>query len=394
MKDVEKARELLNANITHVSYVDKGANQKKFFLTKSESQDAAAPVFEKQVKLITKADDEQMLVYGIVYAPDEIDAHGDFMTAAEIEKAAHQFLKDARNVDTQHDFESGAGEVVESYVTPTDIQIGTELIKQGTWVLVTKATEEVWESIQKGEITGYSMAGTAETREVEKQADSAAEETFTAGIVKQIRDFFAVKKGEIKDKFYDEKKKRDFRAAFYLFDDVFFSELWSGEPDVQRIKDAAVDFAELLQDIANSPDILKAIGPFEKEEVIRMKKEELQALIKAELEPLHAKLDAVEKAQIEGGEEVGADGAGVPDVADVEKGANEPGGEDTTQTELIEALKAAMQSELAPLTARLEAVEKARGISNQVDTDIVHKAEDVDPDNIFKSLFTLPGTGK
>ncbi|WP_394810683.1 XkdF-like putative serine protease domain-containing protein, partial [Bacteroides uniformis] len=30
--------------------------------------------------------DEQKLVNGIVYEPDTVDAHGDVMTAAEIEK--------------------------------------------------------------------------------------------------------------------------------------------------------------------------------------------------------------------------------------------------------------------------------------------------------------------
>ena len=35
--------------------------------------------------------DEQKLVYGIVYEPDVPDAHGDYMTAEEIEKAAHGF---------------------------------------------------------------------------------------------------------------------------------------------------------------------------------------------------------------------------------------------------------------------------------------------------------------
>lgn len=79
------SRELLNAKITHVSYVDKAANQKQFFFMKSEKQ----PDFQKQIKVLTKADDEKKLVYGIVYEPDTPDAHGDFMTAAEIEKAAH-----------------------------------------------------------------------------------------------------------------------------------------------------------------------------------------------------------------------------------------------------------------------------------------------------------------
>ncbi|MEH6967894.1 XkdF-like putative serine protease domain-containing protein [Bacillus velezensis] len=163
-------RELRNAVISFVSYVDKAANQTEFFFTKSAG---GLPSFEKKVQVFTKSEsDEQKLVYGIVYEPDVPDAHGDYMTAEEIEKAAHGFLADARNIDTNHNFEGGAGEVVESYVAPDDFEIGNAVIRKGSWVLVTKASDEVWDQIKAGIITGYSMAGTADVYEepAEKQA--------------------------------------------------------------------------------------------------------------------------------------------------------------------------------------------------------------------------------
>lgn len=163
-------RELRNAVISFVSYVDKAANQTEFFFTKSAG---GLPSFEKKVQVFTKSEpDEQKLVYGIVYEPDVPDAHGDYMTAEEIEKAAHGFLADARNIDTNHNFEGGTGEVVESYVAPDDFEIGNAVIRKGSWVLVTKASDEVWDQIKAGVITGYSMAGTADVYEEpeEKQA--------------------------------------------------------------------------------------------------------------------------------------------------------------------------------------------------------------------------------
>lgn len=371
MTNAQKARELLNANITHVSYVDKGANQKKFFLTKSEE----VPTFEKQVKILTKSDDAQKLVYGVVYEPDVEDAHGDFMKAEEIEKAAHQFLKDARNIDTQHDFESGAGEVVESYVAPADIEIGSETITKGSWVLVTKATDEIWDSIQKGDITGYSMAGVAETVEVEKEDEEK-------NLFKMLKEFFT--KGEVKDKFYEGKKKREFMDAYWIFEDIFFDEIWSGTPDVARIKETALDFAELLQDIANSPDVMKALGEIKKEEVIKMKmsKEDLQAILKAELEPLTAKIDALEKAQ----EEV--QGEETPEAgADVQKA--EGAGETPSEKEdLMKSFKEALGEAIQPLSDRLEAVEKSRGISKQL-KDEQEQEEEQGEESVFKSLFRL-----
>ncbi|MFE8095745.1 XkdF-like putative serine protease domain-containing protein, partial [Bacillus toyonensis] len=128
-------RKLKNVDVSFVSIVDKAANKKKFFLTKSEQE----PTFEKEVRIIKGEDEEQKLVYGIVYSPGSAgdprthDAHGDFMTAEEIEKSAHNFIAKYRNIDTQHDFNAGAGEVVESYVAPVDMDINGETITKGTW---------------------------------------------------------------------------------------------------------------------------------------------------------------------------------------------------------------------------------------------------------------------
>lgn len=158
-------RKLENVKVTHVSYVDKAANKKSFFLTKAEGK----PTFETAVKLVTKADDPQKLVYGVVYEPETEDAHGDYMDAETIEKAAHSFMEDYQQIDKQHDFTTSAGKVVESYVAPVEMTINDTTITKGTWVLVTKATDEMWEDIQKGEFTGYSLAGTAEVEEIKNR---------------------------------------------------------------------------------------------------------------------------------------------------------------------------------------------------------------------------------
>ncbi|MBZ5213232.1 phage portal protein [Bacillus paralicheniformis] len=190
-------RELKNAKINFVSYVDKAANKKKFFMTKSSEP----PTFEKEVKLIAKAEDEKKLVYGVVYEPDIQDAHGDFMSADEIQKAAHGFLKNARKIDKDHNFQGGVGEVVESYVTPADFEVNGETIVKGSWVLVTKAGDEIWEQIKKGSITGYSMAGTAETVEHPPRAGSKTDET--GSFFQLFKQFFA---GD-KQKTGEEEKK-------------------------------------------------------------------------------------------------------------------------------------------------------------------------------------------
>lgn len=150
--------ELKDVTITHVSYVKRGANKKTFLLAKSE---AGEPDVEFDVKVLMKDDAEKKLLYGVVYEPGAVDAHGDTMNAEEIEKMAHEFMAHYRAIDKEHNLIAGAGSVVESYIVPTDSIIGNTTVKAGSWMLVTKASQEIWDDYLNGEITGYSMYGVA-----------------------------------------------------------------------------------------------------------------------------------------------------------------------------------------------------------------------------------------
>ncbi|PAE61533.1 phage portal protein [Bacillus subtilis] len=306
-------RELVNAKITHVSYVDKAANQKQFFFMKSEKQ----PDFQKEVKVIAKEADEQKLVYGIVYEPDTVDAHGDFMTAAEIEKAAHGFLKDAREIDKQHDFQGGVGVVVESYVAPADFEMNGETIKKGSWVLVTKASEEVWEQIKKGEITGYSMAGTAETIEKQEEKPISQEKTDEKGLFNLLKNFFV---GKQQQSFEESitKAGRKFSAS-----------------NLQEIKNAHTALGNLLSQVETE------------EEEKEMTSEEVTKSIQAALEPIEKRLADLEKEED-------------PKKKDKEKAEEEVEKEG-------EMLKKAISEAVQPLVDRIEAIEKSRGTSKQTE---------------------------
>lgn len=281
-------RELRNAKITHVSYVDKAANKKRFLLTKSEDGNEQ-PTFEKEIKAIAKTDsEEQRLVYGIVYEPDELDAHGDFMTSEEIEKAAHQFLKDARNVDKQHNFQKGYGEVVESYIAPQNFQVGEETVKKGSWVLVTKASEEIWNDIKNGKITGYSMAGTAEVVEKSsKMSDNNHEDMnlfkqFVKAIshlLKQDQKQIEKDEEEIDMKAEDIKKMLD-EALKPLSDKIEALEVKKEEDQVEK-KDENKD--EKVEKSA--------------EEIAQEQAELFKSAIEKALKPLEDRLEKIEKAR-------------------------------------------------------------------------------------------------
>lgn len=297
-------RELINAKITHVSYVDKAANQKQFFFMKSEKEND----FQKEIKVIAKADDAQRLVYGIVYEPNVADAHGDYMTQEEIEKAAHGFLKDAREIDKQHDFQGGVGEVVESYIAPSDFEMGGEVIKKGSWVLVTKASDEIWEQIQKGEITGYSMAGTADIGKHEREPASDEK-----GLFSLLKNFFLK----------NEKPAEEVKKAGRKFSAANLNELKSAR--------AAID--NLLSQAE------------EKKEEEDVNKEDLQKMLDETIAPVVKRLDDLEKGE----------GEDQPDPQ-----------ENQTDEAVAKEMAAAVEKAMAPVIERVEALEKARPQGNGV----------------------------
>lgn len=351
-------RELVNAKVTHVSYVDKGANRKQFFMLKSEEK----PTFQREVSIfINKNEEEKRLVYGVVYEPDVVDSQGEYMTAEEIEKAAHGFLKDARNIDHQHDFNSGVGEVVESYIAPIDFEIGDELIKKGAWVLVTKASPEIWEAIKKGEITGYSMAGTAEVIEKQDGEEEKKPDELSAsmsekaddeikGFFNLLKNFFT--KGEVRTQYEQNQKNRNLWAAWDGLENAFYSSVYDNVTpeiaDFERLQEAVDDFSEIIQEIRNSGDIEKAlknkpssIGKGGEE----MKKEEIEKLLDEKLSPITERLENIEKEE----------GIKKEDEGD----------------EILKQFGELLDQKLTPIEQRLEVVEKARGVSKQVDPDEV-----------------------
>lgn len=101
----------------------------------------------------------KQLVFGEVYVPNEKDTDGNWMTADTIEKMAHAFLHEARmqQIDRNHTGARDKGEVVESFIA----RKGDPDFTEGAWVVGVHVTDnDVWEQIEKGELTGFSIEGT------------------------------------------------------------------------------------------------------------------------------------------------------------------------------------------------------------------------------------------
>ncbi|MCM2674086.1 XkdF-like putative serine protease domain-containing protein [Alkalicoccobacillus plakortidis] len=347
------ARELTNAQITHVSLVNKGANGKKFAIMKSDKQ----PDFNKEVKIV-KSNEEQQLVTGVVYEPDVLDAHEDYMTATEIEKAAHQFLSDYRNIDKQHDFASSVGEVVESWIAKTDMKLGDDDITAGTWVMTVKVSDaDSLESIKNGDVTGFSMVGLAETIEKSEDASSTIDKT-EKGLMQVIKNFFLgepIQKGIVRENYKRNQKSRNLWAAWDALDSEYYDSRWENRTadvtDFARLKEAATDFLELVSEIETQADVQKALNEKPNKEEDDLKPEDITAAVEKAVKPLNDRIDAFEKQQ-------------------EQEGPNEPeGGDDNPNEELADTVMKAVEKAIEPVSERLTKLEKARGISKQDDTD-------------------------
>lgn len=120
-----------------------------------------------EVKIV-KADKHQQLVTAIVYEPDVVDSHNNFMKADQILNMAQRFGMGLQTGDVGIDFmhagDNGSGLVTQSFIAPVDFKLGTQTIKKGAWVMEVKVLDkDVWEAILAGDITGFSMAGHGET---------------------------------------------------------------------------------------------------------------------------------------------------------------------------------------------------------------------------------------
>ena len=115
---------------------------------------------------VLKVDKSQRLVLGPVLIPEKIDLQGEIISAHEIEKTAHGFLKaaltgKARPGEMHTEFDKKL-DVVESYIMPCDGMINNQMVKKGTWMLCVHVNDDAaWAKVLKGHYKGFSVGGFA-----------------------------------------------------------------------------------------------------------------------------------------------------------------------------------------------------------------------------------------
>lgn len=136
---------------------------------------------------VLKDAEPQRYCLGLAYQADRDpriakgqDGGRDFLTAAELEKSAWEFLANGPRVglfhldgtETDPDGEATAT-VVESYIyrpdQPWDLGDGL-IVRKGDWLLGAVLSPKAWEMQQRGLITGWSPQGIARRRKFSPEA--------------------------------------------------------------------------------------------------------------------------------------------------------------------------------------------------------------------------------
>jgi len=115
---------------------------------------------------------EQRITTGVLYAPDALDHHDEYVEADDLEKAVHGYMAAGDfDIHRQHGDEvigKSVGVIVwpfEEEVTFKKAADGSDARKMtlpaGTAYVSVKWTKDAWEDVKKDKITGLSMGGGA-----------------------------------------------------------------------------------------------------------------------------------------------------------------------------------------------------------------------------------------
>lgn len=370
-KGLRKAYEITDAKIQFVSLVDKAANKRQFLLKKEAGGRATFTTYGR----IVKADAENHYVTGIVYEPMAEDSHGNFMTEAEITKAAYWFAKNGNQVDLQHSFEplDGAA-VVESWIAKADFDIDGEAIQKGTWLMTVEvADESVWEGIEKGDITGFSMGGLGNYSEEDVELDNVSKQETSEkkGLFKRLAEelgFKVVEKGAMAELYEERSKGSLFWNAFNSLEEVLYkydpiTGRWLYETDENRVRECLEEFSQIITSIlAGGESITKAIQTDRPEQVAKAGKK-MSGKNRETLTGIYESLGAFLK-EFDDPEPEEDD----PDKKDGEKTEEPEGGDNskTTKTDKDKEEKEVTKQEVETIVQA--AIEKAFGGSTQQTT--------------------------
>ena len=103
----------------------------------------------------------------VVLEPDVVDAHGDTIDEIEIRKACHNFNQSLAQANLFHLVNTESFSIVESYVSPVDMELNGQIIKSGTWMVNLQFSDALWEDVKADKFSGVSIGAMGIKEDIE-----------------------------------------------------------------------------------------------------------------------------------------------------------------------------------------------------------------------------------
>lgn len=101
------------------------------------------------------------------------DAHGDFTSLDDVRKAKESFnkaLKKKNMANLMHLYKTDSFEVIESYISLADMQVGDNKVNKGDWLITLSVNDDdLFDSILKGDFVGLSIGARAKVEYLDKE---------------------------------------------------------------------------------------------------------------------------------------------------------------------------------------------------------------------------------
>ena len=120
------------------------------------------------ISVVKSLNEELKQATFLVLAPDDVDLHNDTYSAEEVRKACHNYNLNCNKANLYHVIQTDTFDIVESYITPVDLSFGEQIIKAGSWVVVTQINDsDLWSGIKSGDVCGISVGCSADVEYLE-----------------------------------------------------------------------------------------------------------------------------------------------------------------------------------------------------------------------------------
>lgn len=330
--------------------------------------------------IIYKSDTpDQQIAYAAVLVPGEPDSDGDVVSAAKVEEVAHDWLLNYRNIDLMHTLSSAESDVVESYITPAEMDVGDYTLPAGTWVMACKVNSDaIWAAIKSGQLTGYSIMGVRKAELGAVNKSTALKRTLLSDLGDDwVCPFVSVVDAPAvpKAKFFALKSAARVQPSWWSRLLRSESSLKVGrkfsEATYTKMKDAHVALGDLIDEAekerSDKSAAVDEASKAEESEGSSMTPEELQTALDSALKPFTERLAAIEASMT---------------PAPTETTETEAETESDKRVSELEAEVASQKEALDEISKRLNPAAKSRALRGQdIDgdsDDSASKAEERD----------------